>query len=365
MKNLWLALAALVIVIGGVWYFHSKSSDSQTIKIAALLSMTGDGATWGENAQKAIQLATEEVNQSGGINGKKVEVTYEDTATDPKKAVSAFQLATSIDHTTAVIGPLLQTEVTAIMPLIEQTGTPTIAPSYVPLQNRKDLSNPLFVWLDAQVEAERIAQYVYDQGIRKVAVVGTKDTWEMTVSSAFSKKFESLGGTITDTEIVLPTSADMRLQTTKIVASKPEAVFLGTYYQFVHSADELHNLGYQGKLYSIEVDGDLARQTSGSVSDLQFIAPDYYTTSFVSKFTEKYGTAPGLPAGQAYDAASILFSFLKKSTDKNELLAQMRDFKGYDGVSGKLQIAPDGKTNLPTALFDLKEGMITREMSLP
>lgn len=367
-KNISIIIGVIVIIVIIIISSTIKSNSSrsnQPIKIAALLSLTGDGATWGENAQKAIQLATTEINKKGGINGQQVDVIYEDTAGDPKKAVSAYQLVTSIDHVTAIIGPLTQTELTAIIPLINKDSIPTVAPDYIPLQNRTDLSNPLLVWMDAQVEASRIAQYAFDQGVRNIAVIGTLDSWETTISNAFADKFKSLGGTVTDIEIVQPTSADMRLPATKVIGTKPEAIFIGTYYQFVNSTKALHDQGYQGKLFSIEVDDYLTGQSSGWVNDLQFIAPDYYTGSFIQDFKDAYSTAPGLPAGQSYDAANILFSFLAKSDKQSDILQEMKSFKSYTGVSGELQVGTDGRTTLPTALFDLKKGTVTRVQALP
>lgn len=366
-KTTWAIIIGIVLGVFIFFWFTYKDKPqlNQPIKIAALLSLTGDGASWGESAQKAIQLATEEVNKNGGINGRQVDMIYEDTAGDPKKAVSAYQLVTSIDHVTAIIGPLTQTELTAIIPLINKDNIPTVAPDYIPLQNRADLSNPLLVWMDAQIEAQRIAQYTYNQGIRSVGILGTQDSWETTISNAFADTFKSLGGTVTDTEIVQPTSADMKLPVTKVVATNPQAIFIGTYYQFVNSTKEIHDLGYGGKLLSIEVDDYLVGQTSSWVNDLQFIAPDYYTGSFTQDFRNRYQTTPGIPAGQAYDATNILFSFLTKNDKQGSILQEMKDFKSYNGVSGELQVGTDGRTTLPTALFDLKKGVVTRVQSLP
>ena len=373
-KIIWLIFGVILVVMIFIVISSKRHTElNQPIKIAALLSLTGDGASWGESAQKAIQLATEEINKNGGINGRQVDMIYEDTAGDPKKAVSAYQLVTSIDHVVAIIGPLTQTELTAIIPLINKDNIPTVAPDYIPLQNRTDLSNPLLVWMDAQIEASRIAQYAFSQGIRSVGILGTQDSWETTISNAFADEFKSLGGTVTDMEIVQPTSADMKLPVTKIVATKPQAIFIGTYYQFVNSTKELHDLGYGGKLFSIEVDDYLAGQTSSWVKDLQFIAPDYYTSSFTQDFKGAYGTAPGLPAGQSYDATNLLFQLIMSpgvySSDevslRQNIVSVMSRVTEYDGVSGQLEIAPDGRTTLPTALFDLKKGTITRVQSLP
>jgi len=365
---IWLVIIVVVIILVVIAVGVSRNGpalDNKTIKVAALLSLTGDAAAWGQNAERAIQLATEQINQLGGVNGQQLEVIYEDTGADPKRAVSAFQKVTAIDNVVAVIGPLNQTEDVAVAPIIKQTGTPTIVPGYLPISNRTNITNPIIVWMDAELEAGRLAQYLFDQGIRRVGIFGTLDSWESTVSGSFANRFKELGGVIVDKEIVQPDTAEVRLPITRLVASKPEAIFLGTYYQFVNSTKELHDLGYKGKLYGIEIDDYLANQTAAWTNGLQFIAPDHYQNDFIETFTNKYGMAPGLPAGQSYDAANILFSFLKQSINKAEILELMKSFSQYDGVSGQLEIRPDGRSFLPVALFELRQGEVSRVSNLP
>lgn len=365
-KILPIIIIILIVAVGGYFAFNKKEqpSDQGPIKIASLLSLTGGASAWGENAKKGIELATEEINNQGGINGRQINMIYEDTASDPKRTVSVFQLATDVEHVTAIIGPLNQTETASVIPLIGQTGIPSIAPGFLPIRDRKDLNNPVLIWTDAESEAGTMAQYVYDQGIRKVGVVGTLDAWEQTVTNGFVNKFKALGGTVTDVEVVQPSASDMKLPVTKVLATKPESIYLGTYYQFVNSAKEISNLGFQGKLFSIEVDDYLAGETSKWTSGLQFIAPDYYSSDFIKKFTDKYGIAPGLPAGQSYDAANILFSFLKKSTKQADILEAMKNFKEYNGASGKLTITEDGRSHLPLAIFQLNSGKVSKVQSL-
>ncbi len=369
-KTILIVLVLVCIIAIVVRIYNSRvqenSNITSPIHISALLSLTGDASAWGENSKKAIQLAVNEINQKGGVRGRKIEVDYQDTAGDSKKAVSAYQEAVNIDHADAIIGPLQQNEGVSVLPLVQQYKTPTIIPGYIPLENRKDHSNPLIIWMDAQAEAGQMAKYLYDKGIRRVAVVGTLDIWETTVSKAFAEKFTAFGGIVTDQEIVQSTSADMKFPIAKALGTKPEAVFLGTYYQFVHSTKELHNLGFTGGVFGIEVDDYLAGETYGWSKGLQFIAPDLYTTNFVTKFTDTYGTKPGLPAGQSYDATNILFTLIDKvGTDKEALLGAMKEFKSYDGVAGKLKILSDDRTSLPSAIFEIGEkGVIQKVQTI-
>lgn len=362
MKKIIIILVIIVVVVGGYLLLSKKQEPKikEPVKVGALLSLTGGASAWGENAKKGIELAVTEINEKGGINGKPLEIVYSDTASDPKRTISAYQEVITIDKVEAIIGPLNQTETAPVIPLIHSSEIPTVAPGFIPIQNRVDLHNPIFVWTDAEIEAGRLAQYVYDQGVRKIGVIGTLDAWENTVTTSFVNKFKEIGGEVSALEIVQPSSSDMKLPVTKIIATKPDAIYLGTYYQFVNSVKEVGNFGYKGKLYGIEVDDYLANETAKWSDGLQFIAPDYYTSDFITKFTKKYGIAPGLPAGQSYDAAKILATFLKEGKNRNKILELMKKFNDYDGVSGKLTISTDGRTHLSLAIFEIRDGKINR-----
>jgi branched-chain amino acid transport system substrate-binding protein len=357
MKKIIILLLVVVLLVV-LFYSKQKTNPNRNIRIGALLSLTGGASAWGENAKKGIELAVEEINNSGGVDGRKFEIVYEDTASDPKIAVSAFQKINQVDRIDFILGPLNQTEIASVISLIDQNNIPAVIPGYLPLEQRKNINNPIFFWTDAQFEAGEIAKYVYNQGLRNVAVIGTLDSWENTVTIGFVSKFKELGGSITDIEQVQPDSSDMKLPITKILAKKPEAVFLGTYYQFVNSTKELSNQQYKGRLYSIEVDDYLATETYKWSNDLHFISPNYYSESFINRFKNRYGVVPGVPTGQAYDSVWVLFNVIGKN--KQDTLDNIKNFKSYDGVSGKFSIDAYGRGSLPLAIFKINNGKIEK-----
>ncbi len=89
MKKNIIALGSIVVLvlIGGVWLYTNKNN-SKPLQIVALFPLTGGLASYGEPAQKAAQLAVEDINARGGIKGKKLEVIYQDHQCDPKTALS-------------------------------------------------------------------------------------------------------------------------------------------------------------------------------------------------------------------------------------------------------------------------------------
>ncbi len=356
-KNLTIVVAVVVLVLAawGIYRNQNLSTEKQ-IKIGVLSILSGDAASWGENAKKGIDLAIDEWR----AKGEKIEVIYEDTQAEAKQAVTAFQKLVNIDKVDAIIGPLLQLEVAGIVPLLQKNPVPVVAPNATPLANRIDPRNPLLIWMDPTVQAERLAEYVYSEGVRKIAAIGTKDPWETEVTNSFADKFKALGGAVVYQELVASDASDVKSTITQVVSKKPEAVYLGTYWQFINSIKSLRDHAYQGKVYSIEVDQYLAGETKETANGLQFIAPDSYVGEFTEKFEKRYLKKPGIPAGQAYDAANILLQLLTSNGSTEGVLEGMRRIKTYQGTSGTITFTDDHRAITSTGIFELQNGNIVK-----
>lgn len=353
-----------LIIIGGVIFFITNSSDGEgNIKVGAMLVLSGEGAPWGEASHRAIEMAVNEANAAGGINGKQIELLYEDTEGNTAKAVSAYNKLVDVDGVVAILGPNFQTEMAAISPLANEDDFPIITPSYAPFENRPNPKNPLMIWLDPTIQSEQMADYVYNKGVRTVSVVGTVDSWEKEVSNAFARRFEELGGEIKFIDLVQTDADEVKTVAARAVQNDPEAVYIGTYYQFLNFGRAFKELGYGGQLYSIEVDEYLAGESKDFMSGLEFISSETYKEEFREKYEFAYGEKSNIPSGQSYDAANILISFLRQTTDRTEIVGLMEEFDSYDGVSGKIRVV-DNRTIIPTAIYTLDNGEIVEIQSL-
>lgn len=360
-------IIAILIILSAVFLLFNtnkstgfvslKNNNNKTIKIGAMFVLSGEGSSWGQASQRAVNLAINEINNNGGINGNKVKVFFEDTQGIPKNAISAYRKLKDVDDVTAIIGPNMLSELGVIEPIASKDNFPIITPAFI--QNNKYLRNPLMVWEDPKIEAESMAEYVYNNGIKSISIIGTQDAWEKEVSTDFRNKFQELGGKIDYFQLLKINDNEISTTITKAIKNKPKAIFVGTYYKFIDITKKLKEQGYNGKLYSIEVDDYLAKQTNPYTNNLEFIAPDIYTSSFVKKYEKTYNTKITIPAGQVYDATNILLDALKKSTKKENILKYFQNIKEYNGVSGKIKFK-NNQTTMSMAIYKIENGDISR-----
>jgi branched-chain amino acid transport system substrate-binding protein len=89
-KSIFIILMGVILIGSLVLINGCAKKEPETIKIGAILPLTGTAAEFGEDEQRGILLALEDINSKGGVNGHKIEVIFEDSKTEPKEAVTIF-----------------------------------------------------------------------------------------------------------------------------------------------------------------------------------------------------------------------------------------------------------------------------------
>jgi branched-chain amino acid transport system substrate-binding protein len=219
-KTLWALGAAIVVALLVATLI--RPSQSEAVKIGAILPLTGDLASQGQEARRGAELAQEDAV----AKGTNVEVVFEDDAFDATKSASAAHKLTSIDQVSAALtltveeahpaGPIFQNSKTPLLVLWDSNKTITQAGDYV-------FSNGF----STEKEAEHMAEYAYNTlGLRRVAILGHKDPWVDIAVPAFTARFEQLGGQVVFMQKALDvTQTDYRTPIAQIKAVNPDGVY--------------------------------------------------------------------------------------------------------------------------------------------
>ena len=203
----------------------TKNQEPSTYKIGVIAPLTGDAAVYGEPAVKIYQIAVDEINAAGGINGKNIELVVQDGKCNGEGAVNAAQQLVNVVGVKAIIGGFCSGESLAAIPVAEAKNVALISPS----SSSPDLTGKSKIFFrDFPSDSSQgaiIAQVAYDKGFRKIAFLQEQTDYSVGIYKAFSEKFQQLGGTVVKEEF--PTAEkDFRSQLTKLKAGNPNAIFV-------------------------------------------------------------------------------------------------------------------------------------------
>ena len=188
--------------------------------------LTGDAAAYGEPLQLTTQLAVDEINQAGGVNGRQIEVVYEDGACNGTDAINAMNKLVNVDKVDVILGGFCSGESLAAVPLATSKKTLLISPG----SSSPDLTDisDYFVRTypsDAK-QGEVLADVLFDQeGVTHVAFIQEQTDYALGVYNAFSAAFESKGGKVSR-EVFATEETDFRTSLTKLRQGEPGALFV-------------------------------------------------------------------------------------------------------------------------------------------
>lgn len=340
-----IALFGSVIFLVAAIYWMARVAvhrgDGDTIVLGAILPLTGDIASYGISAKRGIDLAVEELNAVGGVQGSHLRVIYEDDQGQPTRAVAALQKLISIDGAPLVMGSAASSVTIAMCPLANRDHVLLISPisSSVELT---ELGGPFFFRIcpsDA-VQAAMMADWLREDGNSRAAVLFVNNSWGQGLLREFRKRFEEVGGQIVAVEACNEGDRDLRTQVSKLSAAEPDAIYAITYGRegglFLRQAREL---AINTPIYGADVWGspELLQTAQGAADGVKILVPSPFASekydAFSQKFIKKYHERPDTYASYAYDMVMIVATALQSARRGDDLRDFLRAVT-YDGVTG-------------------------------
>ena len=299
------------------------SAQAADIKIGVAEALSGPAAQYGTSIRNGFQMAAEEINAAGGVNGNKIELVIEDEQGKKDEAINAFKKLIFQDKALMLFGPTLSNSASAADPIAQASkivvfGTSNTAEGITTIGDH--------VFRNSVTEADvlpvtiKVASKVAK--IKKVAVLyGNDDVFTKSGYDAFKKALDDQKMPVTTTETFAKGDVDFKAQLTKIKATNPDAIVLSALIaegapimvQARQLGMTLPFIGGNG-MDSVKV-FDLAKGSSdglwvGSPWSIENRTPE--NNSFVIAYTKKYSSPPDQFAAQAYDAMHIATEALKK-----------------------------------------------------
>lgn len=314
-------------------------------------SLTGAEATFGLSTNKGIRMAFDEINDKGGIKGKKIKLITEDDQGKPDEAAQAVTRLITQNKVVALLGEVASGRSKAAAPIANKNKIPMITPASTNPDVTK-LGEYIFrtCFIDP-FQGLVMAKFAKENlGLKTAAVLrDVKNDYSVGLANVFVEEFKKMGGEIVEDLSYQSGDIDFKAQLTQIKAKKPEAIFIPGYYTDV-GLIALQNKQLGIKAVLLGGDGWDSPKLSEIAKDAingNYFSTHYSTEStepvvvdFVTRFKQRYSETPDAMAALGYDAARILAEAMTRASDlKSETIrdeiAKTTDFKG---VTGKITL---------------------------
>ncbi len=329
-----------------------SSADGAVVKIGFIGPLTGDYANYGTLCRQAVEMAIDEINAKGGVNGASIKLFAEDSEGDSQKALAAMEKLSSSDKVCAIIGPVLTGETFSVAERAQAEGIVIITPS----ASHKDITNVgdyIFRTTPSDGLQGEVAGKYWSQvlGYTKLAVLYAKNDYSQGLHESMSEAFTQDGGQIVAAETFMVGDKDFKTQLTKLKNTDAQAIYLPDYTaEMAQILEQAAQLGIDKPFLS--GDGFLSEEIYSLAG--QYTDGVVYTASarveesnknkeFKDAYTARWGIGPDSFATNAYDATYILVSVIEKvGTDRKAIKTGMEQVKDFEGVNGIINFAPNG-----------------------
>ena len=315
-----LAVLALVVTACG--------GEEAPFKIGVMESVTGPGETYGNVAVEAKQMAVDEINEAGGIDGRMLELIVEDSKCSAQDSITAYRKLTDVDDVKIILGTSCSGAMLGAAPLAESDGVVLFSG----LATNPDIAaagDYIFrtAMSDAQLGIDT-GNVMWADGARTLATITEATDYAEGVRRTSVAQFEKRGGELVAEERYASDVTDFRSQLTKLMGANPDAIHVAAQSEFAGGTivKQLRELGYDGLLYSevvpvgataLEIAGESATGLKAVTADLD--PANNKAREVLANFKKRYDYVTlAWYLGSAYDNVYITAECLKETGDDQD-----------------------------------------------
>ena len=297
-------------------------------RIGVMESVTGPGETYGNVAVQAKQMAVDEINAAGGINGRMLEIIVEDSKCSAQDSITAYRKLTDVDEVKIILGTSCSGAMLGAAPLAESDGVVLFSG----LATNPDIAAAGdYIFRTAMSDAELgidTGNVVWADGARTLATITEATDYAEGVRRTSVAQFEKLGGELVAEERYASDVTDFRSQLTKLMGADPDAIHVAAQSEFTGGTivKQLKELGYDGSLYSevvpvgataLEIAGEAATGLKAVTADLD--PANDKAREVLAKFKKRYDYVTlAWYLGSAYDDVYIAAECLEQTGDDQD-----------------------------------------------
>jgi len=373
-------LGGFLMVISTIFLFSlvGPSGAQDMIKIGFFAPITGPAAADGLSAKNAVELGLKEVNDSGGIRGKKVELIVYDDRLKAEEAVAIANKLIEKDKVVGVASGSYSGPTRVAAPIFQKAGMPMVAGYAVhpdvtwdPKQKKPNdycFRNGFL----GEIEGAAAAEFaVKNLKAKRISLIFMDNDFGRAISSGFAERAEKLGASILAKQMYkFPGEKDFRPFLTRIKEGNPEVIFAAGYYNEAASiVRQSKELGIRSQILGEEgFDSPKFLEIAGPAAEGVIIAtnldrddPRPVVQNFLKNYRKAYGEDADMVGASSYDAFMILVNAVKEAgTDPQAIQRALLATKDYNGLTGKISRFVQGEVVKPVQIQVVKDGKFRR-----
>lgn len=316
------------------------ATTEDTIKIGGLHHLSGAGVQFGTDEMRGAQLAIEEINAAGGVNGKTLEYIVEDTQTDPAAALSGYRKLVDVDGVNYLVGPPWGPFALLIIPHLQADGVIEIAPTVG--EEYDEYKDPHFfrVWPADKYETVPLIEHMERSGVQRIAVITSAESFGASMRAGFLEMLNGSSVEVAHDVTVNVGESDYRSTLLKVRDADALYVVTAGYAEVATIARQAKELGFTGPVYTfsgIDQNEEYRSLCSSGCAPvvIPITAESGAMRTFNEKFRERYGEYPSTPAAAtSYDGTRMLAIALENGKDAESVMEGLHAIRDFGGVSG-------------------------------
>ena len=344
-------------VLGLLAASPSGALAADTLKIGVIAEAQ---AIAGASIPQAAQLAADEINAKGGIDGRKIEIVSYDNHSSSADSVRAFQRAVNEDKVNVVISSYISEVVLALEPWASRLKTPFVTPGAASNEISKSVhadyeknKYTFHGYLTSAAQAQLVCDAAKDLLVdnlkfKSVAIMSEDAAWTKPLDAGYEACLPKAGLKVVEHIRFSPDTTDFTPIFNKMEAAKPDVIVTGISHVGVQPTVQWKNqqvpipmFGISAQALSPTFWGDTNGAAEG-VPSLAVATPDVAVTPktkpFAAAFKAKFGTPPAYTGYTAYDEVYIIAEAIQRagSTDPDKMVAELEK-TDFEGTIGKIQ----------------------------
>ncbi|MDA3955704.1 ABC transporter substrate-binding protein [Oceanispirochaeta sp.] len=355
----------LIIGLFASSVFAAGQNDEGTIKVGAILAVTGGASFLGAPEAKTIEMVVEDINAAGGVNGKMIELIIKDSAANPEKAISFAKQLIEEDNVIAIVGPSTSGETMQIKDLCQSYKVPLVSCAAA-----EAIVDPVASYVFKTPQKDNyVAEWIYttmnSMGIKKIGVIAANTGFGNAGKGQLEKYAPDFGIEIVIAETYDKASTDLTALLTKVKAQNVEAVVNWSIVPAQSIVPKnMKQLGMEvplfqshgfGNIKYVEAAGEAAEGIifpAGRLLIAEKLADNdpqkKNLVAYKSAYETKYNEAVSTFGGHAYDAIMLVIEAAgnAKTLDRAGIRDALEAISGFPGTGGIFNFTPSDHNGL-------------------